>query len=316
MAALLGAMAELGYGVAYRMLDSRYLGVPQRRRRVFIVGLRSGRDDPDGHLAAERAAEVLAVGSRCRRHPPTGSKPGKDATERFADGVGGAGILPQSVNAKWVKQSSGPSGDEHHHLVLRPPDDPGRDGAPDGATGRLDDRAGLEPAWSFDPTTSLDQAPHPTLAPPLKQGSGVGIGWAPGVLQPHLAPTLRVGAQRNDAGGPGDTVPVVVQSLDTKRGGADDNEAQAGHLIAYMPHRTLQTDGSVLEGFAPRPVSDALHGPTGNKEPLMVGTFSVDDDPLLPPGLDSNRYRACGNAVVATVAEWIGHHLRAELEPL
>lgn len=31
-------LAELGYGVAWRVLDSRYFGVPQSRSRVFIVG--------------------------------------------------------------------------------------------------------------------------------------------------------------------------------------------------------------------------------------------------------------------------------------
>jgi DNA (cytosine-5)-methyltransferase 1 len=35
---LLGAMAELRYSCAYRVLDAQYFGVPQRRKRVFIVG--------------------------------------------------------------------------------------------------------------------------------------------------------------------------------------------------------------------------------------------------------------------------------------
>jgi DNA (cytosine-5)-methyltransferase 1 len=34
----LGAVAECGYGFAYRVLDAQYFGVPQRRRRVFVVG--------------------------------------------------------------------------------------------------------------------------------------------------------------------------------------------------------------------------------------------------------------------------------------
>ena len=34
----LGALAELGYGFAYRTLDAQYFGVPQRRKRVFVVG--------------------------------------------------------------------------------------------------------------------------------------------------------------------------------------------------------------------------------------------------------------------------------------
>lgn len=35
---ILGALAQLGYGWAYRVLDAQYYGVPQRRRRVFLVG--------------------------------------------------------------------------------------------------------------------------------------------------------------------------------------------------------------------------------------------------------------------------------------
>ncbi|WP_448043754.1 DNA cytosine methyltransferase [Bradyrhizobium liaoningense] len=54
---ILGAMAELGYGWAYRVLDAQYVrvdgfgrAVPQRRRRVFVVG----------HLGNwQRAAKVL-----------------------------------------------------------------------------------------------------------------------------------------------------------------------------------------------------------------------------------------------------------------
>jgi DNA (cytosine-5)-methyltransferase 1 len=34
----LGAVAQLGYGFAYRVLDAQYCGVAQRRRRVFVVG--------------------------------------------------------------------------------------------------------------------------------------------------------------------------------------------------------------------------------------------------------------------------------------
>jgi DNA (cytosine-5)-methyltransferase 1 len=34
----LGGLGELGYGIAYRVLDAQYFGVPQRRRRVFVVG--------------------------------------------------------------------------------------------------------------------------------------------------------------------------------------------------------------------------------------------------------------------------------------
>ena len=39
---LLGGLAELGYGFAYRVLDAQHFGVPQQRRRVFVVGCSRG----------------------------------------------------------------------------------------------------------------------------------------------------------------------------------------------------------------------------------------------------------------------------------
>jgi DNA (cytosine-5)-methyltransferase 1 len=36
--AFLGGLAECGYGFAYRVLDAQYFGVPQRRKRVFVIG--------------------------------------------------------------------------------------------------------------------------------------------------------------------------------------------------------------------------------------------------------------------------------------
>lgn len=46
---LLREMDELGYSLAWRVLDAQYFGVAQRRRRLFLVG----------HLGAESPAEVL-----------------------------------------------------------------------------------------------------------------------------------------------------------------------------------------------------------------------------------------------------------------
>jgi site-specific DNA-cytosine methylase len=36
---------------------------------------------------------------------------------------------------------------------------------------------------------------------------------------------------------------------------------------------------------------------------------TADEDDLLPVGLDSHRYRCCGNGVVAPVAEWIARRI-------
>ncbi|KLK87260.1 cytosine methyltransferase [Methanoculleus sediminis] len=36
--ALIQALDELGYGISWRVLDAKYFGTPQRRRRVYVVG--------------------------------------------------------------------------------------------------------------------------------------------------------------------------------------------------------------------------------------------------------------------------------------
>jgi|LakMenEpi03Aug12_release.lakeMendotaPanAssembly.Ray.scaffolds.fasta_scaffold11821_25 DNA (cytosine-5)-methyltransferase 1 len=41
---VLGSLVELGYSVGWRVLDAQHFGVPQRRRRVFIVGSRLGEE--------------------------------------------------------------------------------------------------------------------------------------------------------------------------------------------------------------------------------------------------------------------------------
>jgi len=76
--AFLGAVAKLGYGFAYRVLDAQYFGVAQRRRRVFVIG----------HLGDwRRAAAVLFERqSLCRDTPPSrdkGQETSGDARESF-----------------------------------------------------------------------------------------------------------------------------------------------------------------------------------------------------------------------------------------
>jgi DNA (cytosine-5)-methyltransferase 1 len=157
--AFLGGLAELGYGFAYRVLDAQYVrvdghsrAVPQRRRRVFVVG-----NSTDWRRAA---AVLFERESLCWDHPPrrtagqtvTGTLAGRPTgggglgTDFDCDGgltiapalvgsgrgvqrvgdprgqdplipVGVPDIVSQAVSSKWFKGSSGPAGDEAINLI-------------------------------------------------------------------------------------------------------------------------------------------------------------------------------------------------------
>lgn len=72
MGTVLGAVGKRWDGVAYRILDAEYFGVPQRRNRVFIVGCAGDRGAPaevllepeggTGHLAQGGAARAGTAG--------------------------------------------------------------------------------------------------------------------------------------------------------------------------------------------------------------------------------------------------------------
>jgi DNA (cytosine-5)-methyltransferase 1 len=78
-ATVLADLGRLGYGFAYRILDAQWFGVPQRRRRVFVVGCLG-----DWRSAAEILFE--------RESLPWDSPPSRESGSRVAYGVAaGAG---------------------------------------------------------------------------------------------------------------------------------------------------------------------------------------------------------------------------------
>ena len=69
MAVVIEALVERGYRIAWRVLDAQYFGVPQRRRRVFIVGcLGNQGQSPEEILAiSEGRAGYLAKSNEKRK---------------------------------------------------------------------------------------------------------------------------------------------------------------------------------------------------------------------------------------------------------
>ena len=128
----LGALGQLGYGFAYRVLDAQYFGVAQRRRRVFVVGYLGDwrraaavffeRESMSGHPAPSREAGQEAAPTVTQGAPF--SRTGNERVEAeavvplVASGKTTIGTLMASSGTKlWLGNQEALTGDYH---ILQP----------------------------------------------------------------------------------------------------------------------------------------------------------------------------------------------------
>jgi DNA (cytosine-5)-methyltransferase 1 len=97
----LGGLALIGYGFAYRVLNAQYFGVPQRRRRVFVVASARG---------WQRAAAVLFECHSLQGHPAPRREAGQGAAGGAASGAAessGGLIAPAIANPLTARMHKG-----------------------------------------------------------------------------------------------------------------------------------------------------------------------------------------------------------------
>ena len=322
---LLGALGELRYGWAFRVLDAQWFGVPQRRRRVFILAL-----DLERHPDERSAGEVLAVGSRCGRDHPA-------ERAAWARAAGTTESGPHIASTLGANDGKGTGFHRDDKLIIRSSDgEPGPDGQ-EVYQGHLVARPINTQRGHYDPDTDnyivVDGAPpHPgggNLDGELEHGTLAGaqgeaewalrelrraeVGGSPrqrglarqltGELEAALSELSQPGPRQAEAmhrlWAATEGVGLLREALPAVQdvGRPVDGETEPAHP-SWTVRRLTPTECERLQGW-----------PDGWTVARSWSGFKAGSDPDLPLGLDSHRYRCVGNGVAAPVAQWIGERL-------
>jgi DNA (cytosine-5)-methyltransferase 1 len=302
---VLGTLAHLGYGLAYRVLDAQFFGVPQRRRRVFTVGCAGGwqaaaavlfeRESLCRDLAPRRKAGEEIAGTLEARASTGGYDPG-------AHGAASGHIIAQrivghSVSAKWAKRGSGPSGSEYHNLVAHTLRGEGFDATEDGSS------RGIPLAVAFsckDYGADATEDVTPTLRAMGHSGSHPNAGGqlAAVIFESRFA--------RNGRGAP-DVVapPLKAQSGTSGRG---DGAPLVASWVAVR--RLTPRECERLQGFPDDwtliPGYNAKLRPHEVVEVAEYLGISIERAKIYGATPDGPRYKAIGNSMAVPVMRWIG----------
>ena len=296
-AVVLASLAEIGFhDLAWRVLDSRYFGVPQRRRRIFIVARRtrgssaksvllepeSGGGNPaKGGKAGARVAETLTRGS----HSPGKSAPGRRQED--------------DVNLVVGALTRRPHGTDENEILA-------------GHT-FIDDRQVTASALKGSP------------------GRGYRVD-AEGAAGNHIITTAQdqdmarcvTTGQRYDL----DTETFVAHTLTSRGYDASEDGTERGspqgRELAEQLARELGTPLPELpqQGARrgqPAPTRSSVRRLTPTETERLQGfpdgwtQLPEQIDGTANPKPDSHRYAQMGNAVTVPVARWIGERIMGEV---
>lgn len=275
MGAVVAALADLGFGIAWRVLDAQWFGVAQRRKRLFIVGV-SGAD-------VRGAAEILLEPeSVCGHSAPR--RPAREAVARAAAGSTGEcrAAVDATLNQRQPRADDSVSCDDLADPICT------REGKTWTHEGSKNFRGRNLIAYtkakraqsSSDDETWIDGEVAPTQNA-FDQGESrsttvvvPGTWWDGGDVSQTLDAVLAKGQAMPERG----RFPAVL--------------SEQGEGLAAR--RLVPVEAERLQGFP-----DNWSAVGGDGKPLS----------------DSARYRALGNAVCVPVAEWIARRIVASCAP-
>lgn len=243
--AILRGLVNIGYCLAWRVLDAQYFGVAQRRRRVFIVG----------SLGDGSCAQILFESESVSWNPPTRRETGPGVTpileagartngdgQRDGDGIGVEG------DPMFTLQSG-----KQHAVANAVTTGTGKASGPRNGNGvPLHLIAGSLSAHSKEhghamTTQQAAESGH-LISMPLKSKANSSHDES---HETYVTHALRSEGADASEDGTGRGTPIVVANcFNGYTGGPDDNDAQANHLIPVAYRTSGNANGKEISNSA------------------------------------------------------------------
>jgi DNA (cytosine-5)-methyltransferase 1 len=298
----LGALAELGYGFAYRVFDAQYFGVAQRRRRVFVVG----------YLGDWRPAAEVLFESDCMRRDNPPSREARETTSAFTSSSFGG----YSEGTGTLRAAGGDLGGESETLV---------------STNRLvafgeysaDGTASTMKARDYKDATDLITVyeTHPMDSRVKEMGETcqtVSARWGTGGGNVHLvqsigcdvynhaitgniAATLTMNSGGTNTAGPKVLNPIAT-AFKVRCGCEGGGKGYLGNSDTAFTLSTTQ-DQSLFTDMRVRRLTPI--------ECERLQGFPDDYTNIKEKTPDGSRYKALGNSMAVPVMKWIGQRINA-----
>lgn len=307
---IVGAMADLGYYLAYRVLDAQHFGVPQRRRRVFVVGCAGD---------WRRAAAVLFEPGCVSGDSQKGSKKKQNVAALTATGVGTCG----------ADDNQGQAG----HLIAHSLRAEGFDASEDGTGRGTPLVAAAITSRPYSDNVAAESKLIPSTGNRAHCLNAGGMGRQDYETETMIACTLPA-----SEGGVSSGYHPVVTACRTAGDGCvyDEGDKTAPLTTASDPSANIvafsgRNRGDDGRGYdRPPNVTGDVAGTVDTVKPGNVAgpTIGVrrltprecerlqgfpDDWTLVPhrgkPAADGPRYKAIGNSMAVPVMRWIGSRI-------